>query len=54
MWWIIGIIVVILIIAFLLTIIHCAGKNISDEVQARLDEEQIKAVDEYIRGKNKK
>jgi len=50
MWWIIGIIA-IFIIVFLLLIVHCAGRSVSDEVQAQLDEDQVKAIEEYSKKK---
>ncbi len=53
LWIIIGIIIV-LIIAFLLIVVHCAGKSISDEMQEKLDADQIKAVDEYIKRKGQR
>lgn len=53
MWWII-IIVVLLLQIFLWLVLHAATRSINDEMQAKLDEEQTRAVNEYLKNKEKK
>ena len=47
MWWIIGVIALILLI-FLWMIVHAATQGIDDDTQAMLDDEQTRAVTEYL------
>ena len=53
MWWIIGIIAVIILI-FLWMIVRTASHSVDDNTQARLDEEQTRYVSNYLREKEEK
>lgn len=53
MWWIIGIIAFVILV-FLWMIVHSAACSVDDDTQARLDEEQTKAVTEYQKEKEEK
>ena len=53
MWWIIGL-VALIVLVFLWTIVHSAARSVDDDTQARLDEEQTRAVSEYQKEKEEK
>jgi cytoskeletal protein RodZ len=53
MWWIIGIVALVLLF-FLWMIVHSANQSIDDDTQAMLDEEQTEAVAEYMKKKEKR
>ena len=53
MWWIIGIVALILLI-FLWMIVHSANQSIDDDTQAMLDEEQTRAVADYLKQKEER
>ena len=53
MWWIIGIIALIILV-FLWMIVHAATRSIDDSTQAMLDDEQTRAVTEYPLKKEEK
>lgn len=53
MWWIIGI-AAIVILVFLWLIVHSASNSVDDETQARLDDEQTRAITEYQKDKEEK
>ena len=50
MWWIIGVIIIAICI-FLWLVVRGASQNIDSETQRLLDEEQTKAVEEYLQKK---
>ncbi len=52
MWWIIGIAAVVLV--FLWMIVHSASNSVDDDTQARLDDEQTRAITEYQKEKEEK
>ena len=53
MWWIIGIVALVLLI-FLWMIVHSANQSIDDDTQAMLDEEQTRAVADYLKQKEER
>ena len=53
MWWIIGILV-LLIMIFLWMILKNASRSVDDETQRLLDEEQTRAIEEYLQKKQRK
>ena len=52
MWWIIGILV-LLIMVFLWLILNNASRSVDDETQRLLDEEQTRAIEEYLKKEKK-
>ena len=53
MWWIIGIII-LLVLAFLLLLVRSAAHSVDPETQNMIDEEQTKAVEDYLRAMEEK
>ncbi len=53
MWWII-LIVALAALVFLWMIVHSAARSVDDDTQARLDEEQTRAVTEYQKEREEK
>jgi len=49
MGWLIAGIVVVVLLVFLWMIVHSAARSVDDETNARLDEEQTRAVEEILR-----
>lgn len=52
MWWIIGIIL-LFVLLFLLLLVRSAGHSVDKETQDIEDEEQTRAVEEYLKKKEK-
>lgn len=50
MWWIIGIIL-LFVLLFLLLLVRSAGHSVDKETQVIEDEEQTRAVEEYLKKK---
>ena len=50
MWWIIGI-VVLIILVFLWMIVRSAARSVDEKTQAMYDEEQSKYIENYFRQK---
>lgn len=53
MWWIIGI-AAIVVLVFLWMIVHSASNSVDDDTQARLDDEQTRAITEYQKEKEER